>query len=183
MTEKGPLCPECGGKIAETSTYCMHCSADLTEEWDATPVSDDNAWGETARSSDTSVEGTIDASADDATGASAGGASTASAGETIGASADEATTTATASEEESVATQQDLPPEFRSSSGGPEMQLLPDDFLGKAGSFVLALVVGFAAGVGSALALAAVVANVVAVLVSVVVWVGATAAALRVVPG
>lgn len=27
-----PRCPECGGRIGLTATYCMHCSTDLTEE-------------------------------------------------------------------------------------------------------------------------------------------------------
>lgn len=27
-----PRCPECGGKIAATASYCMHCDADLTDD-------------------------------------------------------------------------------------------------------------------------------------------------------
>lgn len=32
-----PRCPNCGGPIGRTATYCMHCSTDLTDE---RPVSD-----------------------------------------------------------------------------------------------------------------------------------------------
>lgn len=39
-----PQCPECGGKIGQTATYCMHCSADLTEELDAADADEDGAW-------------------------------------------------------------------------------------------------------------------------------------------
>jgi len=31
VSEEDLVCPECGGPIGQTSTYCLHCSADLTE--------------------------------------------------------------------------------------------------------------------------------------------------------
>jgi hypothetical protein len=31
VADDDPVCPECGGPIGMTSTYCMHCSADLTD--------------------------------------------------------------------------------------------------------------------------------------------------------
>ena len=39
-----PRCPECGGKIGQTATYCMHCSADLTEEQARADVDGDETW-------------------------------------------------------------------------------------------------------------------------------------------
>jgi hypothetical protein len=39
-----PRCPECGGKIGQTATYCMHCSADLTEERAAADRDADGTW-------------------------------------------------------------------------------------------------------------------------------------------
>jgi len=39
-----PRCPNCGGPIGRTATYCMHCSADLTEERAAADVDDDGVW-------------------------------------------------------------------------------------------------------------------------------------------
>ena len=41
-----PRCPECGGAIGQTATYCMHCSADLTDERDAADSDDDGRWDE-----------------------------------------------------------------------------------------------------------------------------------------
>lgn len=29
MSDTDPRCPECGGRIGQTATYCMHCQADL----------------------------------------------------------------------------------------------------------------------------------------------------------
>lgn len=36
-----PRCPECGEPIGLTATYCMHCSADLTEERRAADTDED----------------------------------------------------------------------------------------------------------------------------------------------
>lgn len=43
-TAKDPRCPECGGAIGQTATYCMHCSADLTEERAAADADGDGVW-------------------------------------------------------------------------------------------------------------------------------------------
>lgn len=43
-TIEDPQCPECGGPIGQTATYCMHCSADLTEERAAADVDGDGTW-------------------------------------------------------------------------------------------------------------------------------------------
>ncbi|MEF8887021.1 MAG: zinc ribbon domain-containing protein [Haloarculaceae archaeon] len=39
-----PRCPECGEPIGQTATYCMHCSADLTDEREAADADGDEAW-------------------------------------------------------------------------------------------------------------------------------------------
>jgi len=39
-----PHCPECGEPIGQTATYCMHCSADLTEERAAADADEDGVW-------------------------------------------------------------------------------------------------------------------------------------------
>lgn len=39
-----PRCPECGGPIGVTATYCMHCSTDLTGEREAADADADGAW-------------------------------------------------------------------------------------------------------------------------------------------
>jgi len=42
--ETDPRCPECGEPIGVTATYCMHCSADLTEEQAAADADGDGTW-------------------------------------------------------------------------------------------------------------------------------------------
>lgn len=42
--DEDPRCPECGEPIGMTATYCMHCSADLTEERAAADADGDGAW-------------------------------------------------------------------------------------------------------------------------------------------
>lgn len=39
-----PRCPECGGPIGQTATYCMHCSTDLTEERSAADDDGNRVW-------------------------------------------------------------------------------------------------------------------------------------------
>jgi len=39
-----PRCPECGEPIGSTAAYCMHCSADLTEERERADTNDDGRW-------------------------------------------------------------------------------------------------------------------------------------------
>jgi hypothetical protein len=52
MVEEDPRCPECGEPIGQTATYCMHCSADLTEEREVADSDDDGAWDEREAPSD-----------------------------------------------------------------------------------------------------------------------------------
>lgn len=44
MHTDDPRCPECGEPIGMTATYCMHCSADLTDEQAAADTDGDQAW-------------------------------------------------------------------------------------------------------------------------------------------
>lgn len=39
-----PRCPECGEPIGRVATYCMHCSADLTDERAAADADGDGVW-------------------------------------------------------------------------------------------------------------------------------------------
>ena len=39
-----PRCPECGEPIGSTAAYCMHCSADPTEERERADTNDDGVW-------------------------------------------------------------------------------------------------------------------------------------------
>lgn len=51
-----PRCPECGGAIGVTATYCMHCSADLTEERERADTSDDGYWNESTTDGSAATE-------------------------------------------------------------------------------------------------------------------------------
>jgi hypothetical protein len=48
VSDDDPRCPECGGPIGQTATYCMHCSADLTEELQAADDDGDWRWDDAA---------------------------------------------------------------------------------------------------------------------------------------
>jgi len=61
-----PRCPECGGPIGVTATYCMHCSADLTEERKAADADGDGAWDRTGAG--TGAESGTEAGAETGTG-------------------------------------------------------------------------------------------------------------------
>lgn len=47
-SDPDPTCPECGEPIGITATYCMHCSADLTEERAAGDTDGDGTWDASA---------------------------------------------------------------------------------------------------------------------------------------
>lgn len=51
MNVDDPRCPECGEPIGMTSAYCMHCSADLTEDPSQADAGDDGDWTDTSRPS------------------------------------------------------------------------------------------------------------------------------------
>lgn len=50
-----PRCPECGGAIGATATYCMHCQADLTEEKEQADTDGDGYWDDSP-SSDSPID-------------------------------------------------------------------------------------------------------------------------------
>ena len=54
-----PHSGQCGSSLSATATYCMHCSADLSDEQAAADTNDDGAWDEAAGA------GSSDGSADD----------------------------------------------------------------------------------------------------------------------
>jgi hypothetical protein len=61
-----PHCPECGEPIGQTATYCMHCSADLTEELEAADADDDGVWdGAEATGADATGETAVPSTSSD----------------------------------------------------------------------------------------------------------------------
>ena len=61
MSDADPRCPECGGPIGETATYCMHCSADLSDERTAADADRDGAWDD-RETTEGATSGNADAS-------------------------------------------------------------------------------------------------------------------------
>jgi len=59
-----PRCPECGGKIGATATYCMHCSADLTAEQTAADTDGNETWDRDPATRDASATGGAPATGD-----------------------------------------------------------------------------------------------------------------------
>lgn len=159
MPEDDLVCPECGGPIGTTSAYCMHCSADLT---DRHPTRDDVETHPTREA----VDG--DSSSD--------GVWMKTNTEVVDLDA--------LRDDETTAHQQDLPPAYRSTSGAVDRtKLLPDGFVLKAVTFLLAMAAGSAVGIGSMYVLSGSLAGWLAFLLGVLAWFGSTAAFLRVVPG
>jgi hypothetical protein len=68
-TPEDPRCPECGEPIGMTATYCMHCSADLSDERESADRNDDGVWDQVQASSATETESATSLSA---TGGTAG---------------------------------------------------------------------------------------------------------------
>lgn len=50
-----PRCPECGGPIGQTATYCMHCSTDLTDERAAADADGNLVWDQAEAGSATAT--------------------------------------------------------------------------------------------------------------------------------
>ena len=172
MAENGPVCPECGGPIAQTSTFCMHCSADL-EDADLT-------------NADAAATDESDITWDDAPEVAAWGDEPAHREERERAGEawhDDDTAPEEPGDGDDVAAQTDLPPEYRSSGGTTSRQLLPDGFLTKAVTFLLAIVGGLTVGAVSAVVLSPVVPTGWAFLLVVLLWLGSTTVFLRIAPG
>lgn len=145
------VCPECGGPIGQTSTFCMHCSADLTDRHPRSDASSD----EQSRDPTSWIETETDVV--DVEAARSG---------------------------TSVAHEQDVPPEYRSTSGAVDRtKLLPDGLAIKAITFLLAMAAGLTVAIGSAVVVSRIVGGTAAYLLAILAWFGATAAFLRAVPG
>jgi hypothetical protein len=69
-----PRCPECGGPIGATATYCMHCSADLTDEQQAADIDGDETWDAAGAGVADAVSSTVETVTDAGGDATAGDA-------------------------------------------------------------------------------------------------------------
>lgn len=169
MSKEDPVCPECAEPVGITAAYCMHCSADLTD--DATGSSGtaegkegaerENLWSNRT-DADQAVAGVPDADAADGT---------------------QSGVAQTGPNETETATHGDLPPELRSTSGSLEPpRLVPEQFLLKALGAVLSIVLSLALGFASAVALSSMIGNGIAFLLGVLVWFSLAAVCFRLAP-
>jgi len=67
IDETDPRCPECGEPIGQTATYCMHCSADLTD-YQETVEDDKLSWDGTDEQSSSDGATTTETVAESASG-------------------------------------------------------------------------------------------------------------------
>jgi hypothetical protein len=101
VSTEDPRCPECGEKIGQQATYCMHCSADLTDEQAAADTDGDGDWDRDSTAADDQVDqeehpisSVVDAAAEGLggdgaeSGGTAGPSASAGAGDAATASAD-----------------------------------------------------------------------------------------------
>lgn len=149
-----PRCPECGGPIGATATYCMHCSADLNDELEAADADGDGAWDRTG----TASRGPERASA-------ASGASSPDAGGTVAAYARSLVGGLTA----------------RSSTdeGDGGRLLAPDGLIDDTLTVLVGIAGGFVVGVVGTTVLGVVTGSGWAVAFGLIAWLGATAYLVR----
>ncbi|MEF8756705.1 MAG: zinc ribbon domain-containing protein, partial [Halobacteriales archaeon] len=152
--DEDPRCPECGEPIGQTATYCMHCSADLTEELEAADADEDGAWD------------SAEATTGDATGGTAMPSATS---DESGGTIAEGTTTA-----------MDVMGVNTGAAGGDTEQLLaPDGLLDDTLTVLVGIVGGIVVGLVGTSVLLAVTGSGWAVLLGLIAWLGATAYLVR----
>lgn len=149
-----PRCPECGEPIGQRATYCMHCSADLTEERSAADGDGDGAWdgGDATASGTPPVETGSASPAPESTGTGSAD------GQTI--------------DDESVY--------FEESAGDGGGQLLdPDGIMDNTLTVLVGIAGGFLTGVVGTFVVLAITGSGWGLLVGIVAWLGATAWLVR----
>ena len=153
-TAEDPRCPECGEPIGQTATYCMHCSADLTEELEGADADEDGVWdeGEAATADASGDTAMPSASSEEAEGSIAGTATATM--DTVGINA--------------------------GAAGRETEQLLaPDGLLDNTLTVLVGIVGGIVVGVIGTSVLLALTGSGWAVLLGLVAWLGATAYLVR----
>jgi len=153
-----PRCPNCGGPIGRTATYCMHCSADLTAERAAADADGDGVWDEAE--AETGTDGATTSSAAPSRESSAGIDDLASYGRRIGDTLGGAVTGATGGKR----------------AGG---LLAPDGIVDDALTVLVGVVGGLVVGVVGTVVLGLITGSGWAVPFGLAAWLGATAYLVR----
>jgi hypothetical protein len=163
-----PRCPECGEPIGMTATYCMHCSADLTDEQAAADSDGDDAW-------DGAEPASAGTTADDATAVDGASADTAADG------TGEAQSSATIAGTDSAGTGGTLDASTVSETlGGSDDQILdPDGIVDNALTVGVGIVGGIVIGFVGTIVLAVLTGSAWAILFGLLVWLGSTAYLVR----
>jgi hypothetical protein len=152
MSNDDPRCPECGEPIGQTATYCMHCSADLTDEQAAADSDDDGVWD--------SAKPSAEPAGDGATGpTSASGTSDAGDGSGAGAESVDA-------------------PSFDDAAGGGRL-LDPDGLVDDSLTVLVGIAGGIGIGLVGTFVLLAVTGSLWALVFGFVAWLSATAYLVR----
>jgi len=164
-----PRCPECGGKIGATATYCMHCSADLTAEQTAADTDGNETWDRDPATRDASATGGAPTTED--ASATGGAPATEDASATSGAPATE---DASATRDRSAGGLDGLP------GGTDDGQLLdPDGLVDNTLTVVVGIAGGIVVGLVGTTVLTVVTASPWALLFGFLAWLGATAYLVR----
>jgi hypothetical protein len=153
-TDEDPCCPECGEPIGQTATYCMHCSADLTEERAAADADDDGVWDGAEATTGEATDGTAMPSA-----------TSDESGETIA--------------ETATATMDTVGINAGAAGGETEQLLAPDGLLDNTLTVLVGIVGGIVVGVIGTVVLLVVTGSGWAVLLGLFAWLGATAYLVR----
>jgi hypothetical protein len=150
--DEDPRCPECGEPIGQTATYCMHCSADLTDEQAAADADDDGLW-DSVESSVASGEGAPSDAGEDGVGATG--------------DADREATGATTET-----------PSFDEAAGGGQL-LDPDGIVDDSLTVVVGIAGGLVIGIVGTVVLAAATGSLWAIAFGFLAWLAATAYLVR----
>jgi len=163
-----PRCPECGEPIGQTATYCMHCSADLTEELEAADADDDGAWDESDPVSAPNDDGFV--SVGDDSGSEAG--TTAN----TGTAANAGSARGTVDEAEGTVSS----PTAGGADTGPSEQLLdPDGLVDNTLTVAVGIAGGIVVGLMGTTVLGFITGSAWALLFGFVAWLGSTAYLVR----
>jgi len=170
VSTEDPRCPECGEKIGTRATYCMHCSADLSDEQDAADIDGDGDWDRDPRVADDQVDAEEDpvASVVDA------------AAEELGAaSADSEPADAPSEPSEAAPSTGRTPPRQRPEATDRDELLDSDGVVDNTLTVIVGIAAGIVVGLVGTITVLVTVQTAWAFLLGFVAWVGATAHLIR----
>ncbi|WP_254839509.1 zinc-ribbon domain-containing protein [Natronomonas marina] len=173
MSDADPHCPECGEPIGQTATYCMHCSADLTEEQDAADADGDGDWDTSGTGEETS--GWDDAGTEDQAGDGTDGESAPE--PTYGRTDEGGTESGTATDDTAGAAADTA--DGGGDAGADDQLLDPDGFVDNTLTVLVGIGGGIVVGIVGTIVIAVLTGSGWGLLLGVVAWLGSTAYLVR----